>query len=164
MLTTRGFRDVIEVGYEQLYDLYDLHLDLPAPLVPRALRRPVAERTAADGGRIEALDDESADAAIRFLVDRGVESVAVCFLHAYANPENERAAADRVRALAPDLPVSLSSEVLPELGEAAPLLDHRRERLRAAARLALPRRPERSGCGRAAIAARSPSSTPGAAR
>ena len=117
MLTTRGFRDVIEVGYEQLYDLYDLHLDLPAPLVPRALRRPVAERTAADGGRIEALDDESADAAIRFLVDRGVESVAVCFLHAYANPENERAAADRVRALAPDLPVSLSSEVLPELGE-----------------------------------------------
>lgn len=117
MLTTRGFRDVIEVGYEQLYDLYDLHLDLPAPLVPRALRRPVAERTAADGERIEALDGESADAAIRLLVDRGVESVAVCFLHAYANPENERAAADRVRALAPSLPVSVSSEVLPELGE-----------------------------------------------
>ena len=117
MLTTRGFRDVIEVGYEQLYDLYDIHLDLPAPLVPRALRRPVAERTAGDGERIEALDGASADAAIRFLVERGVESVAVCFLHAYANPENERAAADRVRALAPDLPVSVSSEVLPELGE-----------------------------------------------
>ena len=117
MLTTRGFRDVIEVGYEQLYDLYDLHLDLPAPLVPRALRRPVAERTAGDGERLEALDGESADAAIRFLADRGVESVAICFLHAYANPENERAAADRVRALAPDLPVSISSEVLPELGE-----------------------------------------------
>ena len=117
MLTTRGFRDVIEVGYEQLYDLYDLHLDLPAPLVPRALRRPVAERTAADGERVEALDVESADAAVRFLIDRRVEAVAVCFLHAYANPENERAAADRVRALAPDLPVSVSSEVLPELGE-----------------------------------------------
>ena len=117
MLTTRGFRDVIEVGYEQLYDLYDLHLDLPAPLVPRALRRPVAERTGADGERIEALDVESADAAVRLLIDRGVESIAVCFLHAYANPENERAAADRVRALAPDLPVSTSSEVLPELGE-----------------------------------------------
>ena len=117
MLTTRGFRDVIEIGYEQLYDLYDIHLDLPAPLVPRALRRPVAERTAADGERLEALDGESADAAIRFLAGRGVESVAVCFLHAYANPENERAAADRVRALAPDLPVSISSEVLPELGE-----------------------------------------------
>ncbi len=117
MLTTRGFRDVIEVGYEQLYDLYDLHLDLPAPLVPRALRRPVAERTGADGERIEGLDAESADAAVRFLIDRRVESIAVCFLHAYANPENERAAADRVRALAPDLPVSTSSEVLPELGE-----------------------------------------------
>ena len=117
MLTTRGFRDVIEVGYEQLYDLYDIHLDLPAPLVPRALRRPVAERTASDGERIEALDAESADAAIRFLLERGVESVAVCFLHAYANPENERAAANRVRALAPALPVSTSSEVLPELGE-----------------------------------------------
>ena len=92
MLTTRGFRDVIEVGYEQLYDLYDIHLDLPAPLVPRALRRPVAERTASDGERIEALDVESADAAIRFLVERGVESVAVCFLHSYADPGNERAA------------------------------------------------------------------------
>ena len=117
MLTTRGFRDVIEIGHEQLYDLYDIHLDLPAPLVPRALRRPVAERTASDGERIEALDEESADAAIRFLAGRGVESIAVCFLHAYANPENERAAANRVRALAPDLPISISSEVLPELGE-----------------------------------------------
>ena len=117
MLTTRGFRDVIEVGYEQLYDLYDIHLDLPAPLVPRALRRPVAERTASDGERIEALDGESADGAIRFLLERGVESVAVCFLHAYANPENERAAVSRIRAIAPDLPVSTSSEVLPELGE-----------------------------------------------
>ena len=117
MLTTRGFRDVIEVGYEQLYDLYDIHLDLPAPLVPRSLRRPVAERTASDGERIDALEGESADAAIRFLLERGVESVAVCFLHAYANPENERAAASRIRALAPELPVSTSSEVLPELGE-----------------------------------------------
>ena len=117
MLTTRGFRDIIEVGHEQLYDLYDIHLDLPAPLVPRALRRPVAERTASDGKRIEDLDGESADRAIRFLLERGVESLAVCFLHAYANPENERAAASRVRALAPDLPVSISSEVLPELGE-----------------------------------------------
>ena len=117
MLTTRGFRDVVEVGHEQLYDLYDIHLDLPVPLVPRALRRPVAERTASDGERIEALGEESADAAIRFLVGRGVESIAVCFLHAYANPENERAAANRVRALAPDLPISISSEVLPELGE-----------------------------------------------
>ena len=117
MLTTHGFRDVIEVGYEQLYDLYDIHLDLPAPLVPRALRRPVAERTTGDGERIEGLDGESADAAIRFLVGRGVESIAVCFLHSYANPENERAAAGQVRALAPDVPVSVSSEVLPELGE-----------------------------------------------
>ena len=117
MLTTRGFRDIIEVGHEQLYDLYDIHLDLPAPLVPRALRRPVAERTASEGERIEALDVESADAAIRFLLERGVESVAVCFLHAYANPENEQAAVNRVRALSPQLPVSTSSEVLPELGE-----------------------------------------------
>ena len=117
MLTTRGFRDVIEVGHEQLYDLYDLHLDLPAPLVPRSLRQPVPERTASDGERLAALDVESTDAAIRRLLDRGVESVAVCFLHSYANPANERAAADRVRALAPELPVSTSSEVLPELGE-----------------------------------------------
>ena len=117
MLTTRGFRDVIEVGHEQLYDLYDIHLDLPAPLVPRAMRRPVAERTASDGERLETLDAKSADAAIRRLLERGVESVAVCFLHSYANPANERAAAERVRALAPELPVSTSSEVLPELGE-----------------------------------------------
>ena len=119
MLTTRGFRDVIEVGHEQLYDLYDIHLDLPAPLVPRSLRRPVAERVASDGETLQALDGASTDAAIRHLVERGVESVAVCFLHSYANPENERAAAERVRALAPELPVSISSEVLPELGELA---------------------------------------------
>ena len=117
MLTTRGFRDVIEVGHEQLYDLYDIHLDLPAPLVPRSRRRPVAERTASDGERLMPLDVGSVDTAIRHLVDRGVESIAVCFLHAYANPENERVAADRVRALAPEVPVSVSSEVLPELGE-----------------------------------------------
>ena len=119
MLTTRGFRDVIEIGHEQLYDLYDIHLDLPAPLVPRSMRRPVAERTASDGAVLETLDIESADAAIRLLVERGVESVAVCFLHSYANPENERAAAERVRALAPEATVSISSAVLPELGELA---------------------------------------------
>ena len=129
MLTTRGFRDVIEVGHEQLYDLYDLHLDLPAPLVPRALRRPVAERTASDGERLEALDEESADAAIRFLVGRGVESIAVCFLHAYANPENERAAAGRIRDLAPELPGFDLLRGPPRARGASPLLHHRGERL-----------------------------------
>ena len=117
MLTTSGFRDVIEVGYEQLYDLYDIHLDLPVPLVPRALRRPVCERTAYDGEVLTPVAPESASAALECLLERGIDSVAVCFLHAYANAANERAVADLVKARAPHLPVSLSSEILPEIGE-----------------------------------------------
>ena len=117
MLTTSGFRDVIEVGYEQLYDLYDIHLDLPAPLVPRSLRRPVSERTAYDGSVLTPVTPEDAGAALEFLLDRGVESIAICFLHAYANAANEKAMADVIKARAPNIPVSLSSEILPEIGE-----------------------------------------------
>jgi len=116
-VTTRGFRDILETGREQRYDLYDVHLDLPAPLVPRVLRRPVAERTAYDGRILQPLDEGEARAAAAFLRERGVESVAVCFLHSYANPANEEAMAQVLEAHLPGVAVSLSSRVLPEIGE-----------------------------------------------
>jgi N-methylhydantoinase A/oxoprolinase/acetone carboxylase beta subunit len=117
VVTTRGFRDILETGREQRYDLYDVHLDLPAPLVPRALRRPVAERTAYDGRLLRPLAQDEARAAAAFLRERGVESVAVCFLHSYANPANEEAMARVLEASLPGAEVSLSSRVLPEIGE-----------------------------------------------
>jgi N-methylhydantoinase A len=117
MLTTRGFRDVIEVGFEQLYDLYDIHLELPAPLVPRSLRRPIDERTTFEGSVLMPVNPADATAALDFLLDRGVESIAICFLHAYANAANEKAMAGLIKARAPNLPVSLSSDILPEIGE-----------------------------------------------
>ncbi|MBL8672998.1 MAG: hydantoinase/oxoprolinase family protein [Alphaproteobacteria bacterium] len=117
MLTTRGFRDVIEIGHEQMYDLYDILLDVPSPLVPRSLRCPVTERIGYDGKVLVALDRSDIETAVAHFLERGVSSVAVCFLHSYVNPEHERRAAAIVRDLAPQLAVSTSADILPEIGE-----------------------------------------------
>jgi 5-oxoprolinase (ATP-hydrolysing) len=117
LLTTRGFRDVLAMGRQQRYDAYDLHISFPAPLVPRELRLEVAERTLASGEVALALDAAEAVGAARRLVDAGVESVAVCLLHAYVEPANERVAAAAVREAFPELAVVASSEVAPEIRE-----------------------------------------------
>ena len=117
MATTTGFRDVIEVGYEQMYDLYDIHLDLPEPLVPRSRRRPIEERISFDGEVITPLGKEEARTQLSILLAEGIESIAVCFLHSYTNPENEEAMRALVAEFAPEIPVSISSEILPEIGE-----------------------------------------------
>ena len=117
MVTTAGFRDVVEVGYEQMYDLYDIHLDILEPLVPRSRRRPIDERVSFNGRVLTTLDVDSAKEQLLTLKAEGVESIAVCFLHSYANPTNEQAMKLLASEIAPELPISLSSEVLPEIGE-----------------------------------------------
>ena len=117
LLTTEGFRDVLELGTESRFDQYDITMDKPPPLVPRRLRYGVAERIAADGSVLLALDaDAVRETAARFR-DADVESVAVAFLHSYANPAHEQAAAEILRAEMPGISLSLSSEVSPEMRE-----------------------------------------------
>jgi 5-oxoprolinase (ATP-hydrolysing)/N-methylhydantoinase A len=117
LLTTRGFRDVLELGIEQRYDIYDLFLKFPEPIVPRRRRIEITERVAADGQVIAPLDvAELRDAGAK-LVAEGCTALAVCFLHAYANPAHERAAAAVLREAFPSLAISLSSDVAPEIRE-----------------------------------------------
>ena len=117
LLTTRGFRDILEMGTEQRYDIHDLFLTFPAPLAARRDRREIAERVSRDGTVLEAVDPQAVRREIRELVDDGVEALAVCFLHAYKNPVHERAVRDLARAEFPDLPVSISSDVHPQINE-----------------------------------------------
>ncbi len=117
MVTTKGFRDVIAIGREHRYDLYDLKLELPEPLVPRWLRREVSERVLADGSVLEPLDVEMARQQIAELLEAGVQAIAVCLLHSYRNPSHELALKEIIADLAPNVYVSLSSEVVPELRE-----------------------------------------------
>jgi N-methylhydantoinase A len=117
LLTTEGFRDVLEMrrGVRSRLHLYDNKYTAPAPLVPRSRRLPVAERIDAEGEVRAPLDEAGVEAAVRALVDDGVEALAVCFMHAYRNDAHERAAKAVVERLAPDLFLSVSSEVLPQV-------------------------------------------------
>jgi 5-oxoprolinase (ATP-hydrolysing) len=117
LLTTRGFRDILEMGKEQRYDIYDLFLQFPDPLARRRDRLEADERTAADGELLVPLDREAVRRAARELAAAGVEAIAVSFLHAYRNPANEQAAREAIRDAAPHLAVSLSSDVVPEIRE-----------------------------------------------
>jgi len=117
LLTTEGFRDVLALGNESRYDQYDLNIVLPEPLVPRALRLPVPERLDNEGKVLRPLDEDAVRALIPVLRREGVESVAVGFLHAFVNPAHERRVRDILAGAVPDLPVSLSCEVSPEMRE-----------------------------------------------
>ena len=117
LLTTRGFRDALETATELRYDLYDPFIEFPEPLVPRRRRVGVSERTRYDGEVLTPLAEADVTDALSALARDDVESVAVCFLHSYANETNEIAAQRAIAAVYPDLPVSLSSRVLPEIGE-----------------------------------------------
>jgi N-methylhydantoinase A len=114
LLTTEGFRDVIEIGRQNRPSLYDLARDRPPPLVPRELRFAVRERMGLDGS-IEPLDEESVRHAAEQLGE--VDAVAICLLFAYLYPEHERRVGELVREALPGAHVSLSSEVLPEFRE-----------------------------------------------
>jgi len=117
LLTTEGFRDVLALGNESRYDQYDLNIDLPQPLVPRRWRLPVPERLDNTGKVLLPLDEAALERQVAFMRAEGIESVAIGFLHAFVNPAHERQAAATLRRLWPELPVSLSSEVSPEMRE-----------------------------------------------
>ncbi len=117
LLTTAGFRDVIEMRNELRYDVYDLQIDYPKPLVPRPLRFEVSERTLADGRVQQAPEASEIQAIAAMLRAAGVQSVAVCFLHSYANTANERVVGRLLEEHAPGIAVSLSCDVLPQIKE-----------------------------------------------
>ncbi len=119
LLTTRGFRDVLEIRREGRYDLYDLDLEFPEPLAPRRRRFEATERLDETGAVVEPLDLPALDALLKS-VRTGPEPIsawAVTFLHAYANPAHELKAAERIRSAFPEASISLSSEVAPEVRE-----------------------------------------------
>lgn len=117
LLATAGFRDVLEMRREHRYELYDLLIELPAPLVPRHLRFDVPERILADGTVHTGLDEEYVARLGRELDARGIDAVAICFLHSFTNPAHERRAAEVLKDVAPRLRLALSCEVVPEIRE-----------------------------------------------
>ena len=117
LVTTAGFRDVLALGRGSRPELYNVLYRPPEPLVPRYLRREVAERVTGDGSVLVPLDIEALDREVDLLVADGVEAVAVCFLHAYVNAEHERVAAARIRERHPGLAVTASHEVATEWRE-----------------------------------------------
>ncbi|MDE2008439.1 MAG: hydantoinase/oxoprolinase family protein, partial [Rhodospirillales bacterium] len=117
LLTTEGFRDVLAMGNESRYDQYDLNIVLPEPLVPRHLRLPVPERLDNEGNVLRRLDEAALRALIPVLKHEAVEAVAVGYLHGFVNPAHELRTRDILAEALPDLPVSLSCEVSPEMRE-----------------------------------------------
>ena len=117
LLTTAGFRDALEIGTEGRYDIYDLGLIKPAPLAERRLRFEVPERMSAAGVPLRSLDETAVGTLCETLQAEGIEAVAVCYLHAYANPAHEIATGEVLRERLPHLPVTLSHRVAPALRE-----------------------------------------------
>jgi N-methylhydantoinase A len=117
LITTRGFRDVLELRRIRVPRLYDPLYVKPEPLAPRELRLEVTERIAADGQVVVPLDEAEVNAAIEQLRQLGVEAIAVCCLHSYLNPVHELRIGELVRAALPDVFLTLSCEILPEIRE-----------------------------------------------
>ena len=117
LITTKGFRDVLEIGRLRYPRLYDLTWEKPLPLVSRRLRREVEERIGANGEIVRPLDVEGAREVIQWMLAQNIESLAVSLINAYINPNHERQLGELIHELAPDLPVSLSCDVLPEIKE-----------------------------------------------
>ena len=117
LVTTEGFRDLLEIGRLRLMRLYDMDQERPAPLVRRRWRFEVAERLDYRGKVIRPLDRDSLNQAIAGIAAENIQSVAVCLVHAYANPAHERAVAAAIRERLPEIYLTVSSEVLPEIRE-----------------------------------------------
>jgi N-methylhydantoinase A len=117
LLVTQGFRDILHIRNEHRYEMYDPQIEFPEPLVPTDLTFGVAERTRANGTVLTAPDMEQVDAVIAQLKAKNVRSVAICFLNSFANPGHERIVAKRIGELLPDLFVTASSDVAPQIRE-----------------------------------------------
>ena len=117
LVTTAGHRDVLEMAFENRFEQYDVNIDRPQPLVPRRWRLTVPERMNAAGEVLTPLDPAGVEALVPQLVEEGIESVAVGFLHGYANPTHERLVRDVLATAMPDLSITLASDVCPEIRE-----------------------------------------------
>ncbi len=117
LLTTAGFRDILEMRTEQRFAIYDLFLQYPPPLSPRYLRRGIRERIDRDGNILECVCEDGVRAAVEDFKREGVEAIAVACLHSYRNPANEQRIAEIVRASWPDVPLTTSSDIAPEIRE-----------------------------------------------
>ena len=117
LITTRGFRDVLELRRLRVPQLYSVFYEPPTPLVERRLRLEVDERLDSDGAVVTPLSEEDVVAALDRIEEDGAEAVAVCFLHSYRNPAHERRVGEAIRERLPDIYVSLSVDVLPEIRE-----------------------------------------------
>jgi len=117
LITTAGFRDIIEIAYERRYEQYDIFIDKPDLLVTREDCWTVPERVDASGQVLQPLDTGGLDTLLQDMDERGIESIAICLLHSYINPAHETALRDLIHARRPDLSITLSSEVCPEIRE-----------------------------------------------
>ena len=117
LITTEGFRDSVEIGYEHRFEQYDVYLDKPEPLVPRFRRYTIPERVNARGEVLRPLDERAVEQLVTVLEREGVASVAVGLLHSYTNPQHEQRTREILLAALPELSITLSSEVSPELRE-----------------------------------------------
>ncbi|NWF57301.1 MAG: hydantoinase/oxoprolinase family protein, partial [Syntrophaceae bacterium] len=117
LITTQGFRDVLEMGNEVRYELYDLSLDKPEPLVPRHWRCGIAERITAQGEVLAGPDRDEVRRIARYFRENGVVSIAVCLLHSYRKGDHENQVREWLQKEFPDFQVSLSSRVNPEIRE-----------------------------------------------
>lgn len=117
LVTTEGFRDVIEMRTENRFDQYDLNLVLPTPLIPRQHRFPIAGRLDAQGHELLALDEARLEALSDELAAEGFEAIAIGFIHSYQNPAHEERARDILAAKLPGIPISISAEVSPQMRE-----------------------------------------------
>jgi len=117
LITTKGFRDVLEIGREIRYAPYDIFAEFPKPLVPRKYRVEVDERIRSDGSVLKALDREEAQRAVRALLDMGIESIAVCLINSFENPAHEKIIEEVIAQEAPQVSASVSYHVLPQIKE-----------------------------------------------
>ena len=117
LITTEGHRDVLEMAFENRFEQYDVNIDRPRPLVPRRWRLTVPERMNAAGEVLTPLDQEALAALVPRLAGEGIESIAVGFLHGYANPTHERLVRDALTDALPGLSITLASDVCPEIRE-----------------------------------------------
>ncbi len=117
LITTKGFRDVLEIGREMRYAPYDIFAEFPRPLIPRRYRLEVDERVRSDGSVLKALDPEEARQVVRTLLGMGVESIAVCLINSFENPTHELVLQEIIEQEAPGLSVSISYRVLPQIKE-----------------------------------------------
>ena len=117
LITTRGFRDAVEIGREHRYDMYDLRMERPTPLAPRHLRFEVTERVLADGSVRTPLSEGDVRSVADQLLREGVQAVAVCLIHSYRNPAHERRVVEILAECAPGLVVTASCDLVPEIRE-----------------------------------------------